>query len=749
MGLASSGADGPARGEEHNLPVPLTSLVGRVRELDRIGETLRRTRLVTITGPGGAGKTRLAVELARGQIARRRHGVWLADLATGSDVPDVAAEVARTLGVGVSSGTTATDALRRYLAKREMLLVFDNCEHVVEACADLAVAVLTACPEVRIMATSRESLGVTGETVWRLEPLGAQEAYRLFVERARQRQPEFMPSPDTEATIARLCERLDRLPLAIELAAARVAVMSPKEVLSALEARLGVLGDADRFAPPHHRTVRTAIEWSHQLLDSSERRAFRSLAVFVGGFDAEAASGIAPDTSLGILAQLIEKSLVAVVESARGRTRYRLLETVREYAAERLVEAGELGDVRKRHLRHFSHLADLAHKEWLSTGKQRLVNELDEDYENVRAALEWAADTDPCAAVALLSGTRDLFFRFGQSDGLRLARLLLERCPVANAYRVEAQMAAGQFAITLGDFDAARTVLADARELSVDLDEPVLQAWTRFFQGLAEMLGGAIGPAREHLEASRALHHELGVPIGEARSISVLGGTFLMADEISRAKELLEAALAICVAEDDRWGQGQAHTFLGMIAESTASATSSPTSHYRKAVDFLRPSRDATLLPVALIGQAGVLAPRDPAAALRIIAAASALRARVGGEFAPFYRARLDRVRAAGEAAVGADAGLVWADGERLSLDDVTALAFGEPRRPPPRSAAGLSARELEIAGLVAQGLANKAIASRLHLSVRTIESHVRHALAKIGLDNRTQLAAWARERVQ
>jgi predicted ATPase/DNA-binding CsgD family transcriptional regulator len=748
MARKSSGAGGRAGSVEHNLPALLTSLVGRARELERIGETLRRTRLVTLTGPGGVGKTRVALELARRQIARRADGVWLVDLAAGPGTPDVAAEAARVLDVRSPPGTTATDALRRYLTNRELLLVLDNCEHVVDACARLAVALLTSCGDVRIMATSRESLDVNGETVWRLDPLGPEDAYRLFVERARQRRPEFMPREETDATVARLCARLDRLPLAIELAAARVSVMSPAEVLSSLESRLGGLGGGGRLSPPHHRTVRAAVEWSHRLLDPTEQEAFRSLAVFVGGFDAGAARSVGPALSLDVLARLVDKSLVAVMESPSGRTRYRLLDTVRAYAYELLVAARELDAARQRHLRHFSALGDVARAEWLSTGAQRFVNELDDDYENVRAALEWAAASDPCSAMRLLAGTRDLFFRFGQADGLRLAQLLLERCPARDRHRLEAQIAAGQLAVSMGERETARSVLAEARELSAELDEPVLEAWTRFFQGLTETFAGAVAPGREHLQASRALHHELGIWVGEGRSIAVLGIGFLMANETVRAKESLETALSIYVANEDDWGRGTCHAFLGMIAESSAPDASSATSHYRKAVELLGPSRDATVLPVALIGQASVLGRRDPSNALKVAAAASAIRARVGGEFAPFVQSRLERIRATGEVALGGDAERRWAEGARLAVDDAIALAFGT-KRPRPASAGGLSAREQEVARLVADGLANKVIASRLHLSVRTVESHVRHALAKVGLENRTQLAAWARERIQ
>ena len=557
-----------------------------------------------------------------------------------------------------------------------------------------------------------------------------------------------MPDGRADATIAELFARLDHLPLGIELAAARIGVMSPAEILSGLEARLGELGGGGRLSPAHHRTVRAAIGWSHQLLDGDEQRAFRWLAVFVGGFDAEAAASVVPGLSLELLARLVDKSLVAVIETAGGTTRYRLLETVREFAFELLASAGEVDSARERHLHHFSALADVAREEWLRTGRQRLVGELQDDYENVRAVLEWAAVTEPCAAMRVLGGTRELFFRFGQADGLRLAQVLLERCAVRDAHRVAVQISAGQLGVLLGQFETARRVLADARELSSELDERALEAWARLFQGLTEMLAGAIAPAREHLEASRGLHRELGIRLGEARSLALLGDTFVMANEVVRANELLEAALAVYVAEGDEWGQGQCHTFLGMNAEATGIDPARATSHYRQAVELLRPFRDATLLPVALLGQASVLAPRDPKRALKVAAAASAARDRVGGEFAPSHQARLERVRTVGEAAVGNDARRVWAEGARLGVDDAVALAFGTPKRQP-ATRGGLSVRELEVAGLVADGLANKAIAARLQLSVRTVESHVRHVLVKLGLDNRTQLATWARERAQ
>jgi DNA-binding CsgD family transcriptional regulator len=348
----------------------------------------------------------------------------------------------------------------------------------------------------------------------------------------------------------------------------------------------------------------------------------------------------------------------------------------------------------------------------------------------------------------MLAGTRDLFYKFGQGEGLRLAQLLLERCPTRDRHRVEAQIAVGQLANATGDLPTARGVLAEARELSRQLSEPVLEAWTCWFQGIAEVVAGEPERGREYLEASLALHRELGIRIGEARALAGLAGTCLWSGEPRRSKELHEAALSIYLAEDDRWGQGQCHTFLGMIAETTATDSATATAHYLAAVEFLRPFRDGSLLPVALLGQAGVLARREPERALNVLAAASALRARVGGQFQPIFRARADKVKAAAAAALGDRFDQVWSEGARLGLDDAVALAFGTAQ-PSSAHASGLSDRELEVIRLVAEGMQNKAIAGRLHVSVRTVESHVRHALAKLGLENRTQLATWTRERSQ
>jgi predicted ATPase/DNA-binding CsgD family transcriptional regulator len=746
MAMSASRAAAVGSAAEHNVPLPLTSLIGRSRELDGVGETLRRTRLVTLTGPGGVGKTRLATEVARGQIGRRADGVWLVDLTFGPAEPDPAAEVARTLDVGGRSTAAPSDSLRRYLADRDVLLVIDNCEHVVDACARLASALLGSCVGVRILATSRESLGVSGETVWRLDSLAADDARRLFVERARERNPGFIPDGEADATIAELCERLDRLPLAIELAAARIGVLSPVEILAGLQARPGTLGGGQRLSPVRHRTVRAAVEWSYELLDSNERDAFRALAVFVGGFDAEAAGAVAPGLTLEVFARLVDKSVVAARETPRGRTRYRLLETVREYARELLVSSGEFEDARVRHFRHFAALEEVAEPGWPSRRAEALLEDHEEDYENVRAALEWAADAEPCAGTTLFVASRDLFSTLGQADGRRIAQLLLDRCPARDRRRIELLITAGILAMTTADAQAARAYHTEARHLSAELSELELEAFATFYHGLVDTLEMAVEPARANLEAATTLHQRAGNRPGEGLAIATLGLIFLMTGEPDHARELLEEALAIHTAAGYRWGQGHASLYLAITLEASGPHVAS--AHYREAIQCLKPYRDTNLLPNALIGQAGLIARRDPVAALRVTAAACATRARGGGHFPAFFRERMERVRDTCEAALGADSARIWGQGTRVAVEEAIALAFGTSGSPPP-APAGVSARELEVVRLVADGLANRAIAAQLHLSVRTVESHVRHVLAKAGLNNRTQLATWAREHIR
>jgi DNA-binding CsgD family transcriptional regulator len=449
--------------------------------------------------------------------------------------------------------------------------------------------------------------------------------------------------------------------------------------------------------------------------------------------------------SLEMLAALVDKSLITVVPAQRRRTRYRLLDTLREYAWEQLASANEVAAARARHLQYFSTIGIPAEDGWMSAGVVSWLEERAADYGNVRAAVEWAAASEPCVAMRLLVETKDLFFMLGQADGRRLAELVLQRCPERNRYRADVTIAAGHYAFLLGDVPAAVGLMTEAAEMSVELGERAVEGTARWFLGLHQTFAGAPDQGRGHLATARAIQQETGDLLGEAHSTAALGLTFLMEDEPAHARELLDAALVIGLAADDRWSQGQANLYLGILAESSADSQAA-SSFFREAVGCFQPYRDSTLLPVALVGQASVIVPRDPGTALQVVAAAWALRARNGGQFAPFFRAFAERIRAAAAEGAGDDSDRLWKDGSRLTVDDAIALAFGTTR-PRTSHALGVSERELDVVRLVAEGLSNKEIAGRLHLSVRTVESHVRHALTKTGLVNRVQLATWARER--
>ncbi len=555
--------------------LPVGPLIGREREIRAAGKALGRTRLLTLTGPGGVGKTRLALELAARLAPPPAGGGWFVDLATlqaGSDVPG---ETARTLAIHSPPGAAAIDGLCHFIDLRHAVLVLDNCEHVVGSCAELATALLSGCPNLRILATSREPFGIFGETVVRVDPLEAEDASLLFVERARPRQRHAeLDLGQDEALVAKLCARLDRLPLGIELAAARAATMSVAEILTSVETSLGQVTGNRRPTRQPRRSVRGAVAWSHQVLDPAEQRAFRSLAVFVGGFDAAAAQAVAPGLSIEMLARLVDTSLITVVPSAQSQTRYRLLETVREYAWELLANSGEAAAAAARHLHHYASLGDDAFASWPSHNGQQLVAALADDYANVRVAAEWAATADPSAGVELLARTRDLFLMSGQADGLRLARLLLELGQARDRARVVVQITAGLLAVFLSGSRAAELDLVEARQLSAKLGDEPLEAWARYVQGVAEVFDRAVTPARAHLEAARERFRALGSTTGEARSTAALGLTYLLTDEIEEARRLVESALNLSEVDDDRWGQGECHTYLRIIAESGSYVTS-------------------------------------------------------------------------------------------------------------------------------------------------------------------------------
>ena len=468
-----------------HLPRQLTSFVGRAAEIDTVRRIIADNRLVTLTGSGGVGKTRLAVRVAEVVAGDFTDGVWYVDLSPITDPDVVPLTVARALGLPDQAGRSTMDTLTRVVAGRQMLLVLDNCEHLIDACAALTVALLETCPAATILATSREPIRVAGEVAWAVPSLAlADEAVALFTDRARLVQPHFVVNEANSATVAEICQRLDGIPLAIELAAARVRALSPTQILDSLHNRFRLLTGGARTAVRRQQTLRASVDWSHALLTEAERVLFRRAAVFSGGFDLEAAQAVCGGTdiesyqTLDQLTLLIDKSLLTAEDSQFG-TRYRMLETVRHYALERLGESGEADGVRARHGDHYCAMATLLDAPGRS-GHQRRVEQIAIEMDNMRAAFTWCreTETDTVRALQLASALQPLWLTRAVREGkawfdAALADITENHTEVSPAVRARALADRAMLDATQNIHDHVAEAMA-ALAIARDLDDPAL-----------------------------------------------------------------------------------------------------------------------------------------------------------------------------------------------------------------------------------------------------------------------------------
>lgn len=467
------------------LPVQLTSFVGRKGGMSDIRALLADNRLVTLTGAGGVGKTRLAVEVAAKVASGFDSGVAYVDLAPIIDPELVPDTVIRAVGLPDQQGRSTIDALVRFVGERRMLLVLDNCEHLLDASAALIVALQGACPAVRLLATSREPIGVAGEVSWRVPSLAlADEAIELFTDRARRVRPDFTVNNDNTAIATEICRRLDGLPLAIELAAARVRVLSLTEIRDSLHDRFRLLTGGARTAVRRQQTLRASVDWSHALLTDPERIVFARLAAFIGGFDLHAAEVVACGGDverfqvLDLITLLVDKSLL-VAESSSGVTRYRLLETVRQYSMERLGESGEAAAVRSRHRDHYTSLAAFLDAP-VGNGHEELLEQADIEIDNLRAAFAWSREnSDTDRASQLASSLQPLWLARGRiRDGLTWFEAVLTDLEGARVPPAVSARAFADYAV-LDTYTGAATSLEYARRalaIARDGDDPVLLA---------------------------------------------------------------------------------------------------------------------------------------------------------------------------------------------------------------------------------------------------------------------------------
>ena len=563
----------------NNLPVQLSSFVGREAELARVDALLGTSRLLTITGMGGTGKTRLMLQVAAGLLERFQDGVWLIALAPISDPALVPRAVATTLGLKEEPGRRIEDTLVDYLAGRQALLLLDNCEHLVEACASLAGQLLRAGADLKILASSREGLGIAGETTWPLPPLAlpsaaaakgldaaalerlaGNESLHLFVDRAVAVKPDFALTLDNAPAVLEICRRLDGIALAIELAATRVRAMTVEQIATRLAQRFRLLTGGSRTALPHQQTLAAALDWSHDLLDPREQRLFRRLSVFSGGWSLEAAEAICADGEgaastdeieswevLDLLGQLIDKSLVSIDEAA-GMRQY-LLETVREYAHERLTASGELPGLAERHAAHYLALAEEASTELFGPRSQDWLERLDRERANLRQAIGWAVDAGD-AELGLRLGAalwRYRYMRGSFAEGREdLERgLAIPAAGDAGAVRAGALHGIGTLATYQGDFAQAQAWLEAALEIWRRLGDAEGAARSAHNLAVIAHEQGDYATARPLLEEHLAQVLVSGRPTEIARAYSNLAGTALELGDLRAAEAGFQAALAI------------------------------------------------------------------------------------------------------------------------------------------------------------------------------------------------------------
>jgi predicted ATPase/class 3 adenylate cyclase/DNA-binding CsgD family transcriptional regulator len=517
----------------HNLPAQLTSFIGRHTEMAKVRQSVTDNRLVTLTGAGGAGKTRLAVEVA--QLATEfDDGVWYVDLAPITDPAVVAATVAHTLGLPDQPGRPPMDAVLRFISDRHVLILLDNCEHLLDSCGELAVALLGGCPQLTILATSREPIGIAGEVTWRVPSLALEdEAIELFTDRAQRARPDFRVRGDDAGLVREICRRLDGMPLAIELAAARVRALSLAQIVESLQDRFRLLTGGSRTAVRRQQTLRASVDWSYGLLTEPERTLFRRLGAFTGGFDLAAAQAVGASSAveqyqvMDQLSLLVDKSLV-VADDVSASMRYRLLETVRQYALEKLGESGEADAVRDRHRDHYTDTAvELAS---LTGGNERLMDWADVEIDNLRAAFAWSRETDTAEKALRLASALQRYWvtrpRFREGLAWFNAAVTDEPTPdVAPAVWVRAvahQSALATWAVAPTGLDRARAALSIARQL----DDASLIVAGHMACGLASVYDPEA--ARAYLDEATALSRVCDdrQALCEVRAYQALAGGF-------------------------------------------------------------------------------------------------------------------------------------------------------------------------------------------------------------------------------
>jgi len=761
-----------------NLPAELTTFVGRRREIDELKTRLASTRLLTLTGMGGVGKTRLARQIAADVNRAFPDGVWQVELADLGEPALVVQSIADCFGLLEEREQSPMAALKRHLAGRRLLLVLDNCEHLVDACAAAADVLLRSCPGLRMLATSREPLGVSGERIYPVLPLSVPEAaapvrrdrlgrfesVTLFVDRAGQVLPGFEIDDANQYAVAKLCSRLEGLPLAIELAALWMRTLSPDQILAQLDQSYRLLGKGNRTAPPRQRTLSALVDWSYMLCSEEERSLWRCLSVFSGTFQLDAATGVYAGTELDgspvvdLIAALVEKS-VLVREDQSGVIRFRMPEVIRDYALDLLGATPEAASARRRHCDWYLQLAHRARLGYASAEQLSWFGRLRAEQANFRVALEFSLG-EPDGSVQAIDMITALIDYWTASAFAREGRHWLQRalgqCPAPTLPRARALRAAGFLAAMHGDIESAAPMIAESRQIAQQGGYDEELGWLTYAEAWVTLASGDLARAARLLEEARDRFSITGDDHGLLDALADLAINAALSDDPRRTLARVDDFMVLAKPKGESyatawvlWALGLASWRMGELERAAELETES--------LKLRLPFGDRLGIGLCAEVLAWISADQGRAeTAARLLGAARQFASRIGSSVGTHRFMVVDHERCVTNVRTRLREGAfesAFRKGSELHPDEIIALASGSSV-PAERFIADhgakhelLTRRELQIADLVARGMSNKEIAAALVISQRTAEGHIEHILTKLGFTSRTQIAAWAADK--
>jgi non-specific serine/threonine protein kinase len=764
----------------NNLPVQLTAFIGREHEITDIKGLLASTRLLTLTGAGGAGKTRLALQVAADSFEQFADGVWFVDLAPVADPAFVPNSVVAALDVPEEPTRPLTDTLTDYLRTKILLLVLDNCEHLQGACQNLADHLLRASTSLRMLATSRVALGVEGESTYRVPPLelpdvghvppvaqlARYDAIRLFAERATLSRSGFAITAGNAPAVLQICQRLDAMPLAIEFAAARVAALSVDQIATRLDDRFRLLTAEPRKTLRRQQTLRATLDWSHDLLSPPEQVLFRRLAVFAGGFAVEAAEKICAGTSVGerdildLLTNLVNKSLI-VFDELEGRARYRLLDSVRQYGRDKLQESGETELVLQRHRDWYLQFAEEANPKLRGREQDVWLDRLETEHDNLRAALAWnEASPDAVDGRLRLAGALWWFWYMNGhwSEGRKWLDDMLSAGRAAKpSLFLKVLQGAGVLAYQQGDIDRMRDLVKERWAVAQKLGDKEGSIGARFMAANLALELGEVDRAIPLQEEALALAREFGDTWFMAMALGQLADGVRMQGDHERAASLNAESVRLFEELGDKWRLSVALRNMGSILLRQRDYGRAA-KFYADSLGTRDPAKNRWMVYQNLEELACVASARkDYERAAILFGAAKPIQESLRSRREPDLQAELERYTKATRTSLGESAfARALAEGRAMTLEQAieyaltsveTAEEAAQRRRSQRSDGGALTVREREIVALVARGLTNRQIAETLVVSRRTADAHVQNILNKLGFSSRAQIAAWAGER--